>query len=136
MTATIEEVRSAFEEGTRVLFTLDQALAEERRFITLSALAESRELSAEEIARRREIGATRAELADGLEVLALDTLDRLENASDLDTLLLRIAAMNQGLKDDIELLKSVERHANLAEGALKGVATAARKLADLRPRFG
>ena len=81
-----------------------------------------------EVARRKEIGATRAELADAIEELALSTLDSLEAASDIDDLLREIEAVNAGLKDDIEHLQAIEKHAETAAKVLSGLATAAEKL--------
>ena len=108
-------------------------LAAERRELKLTAFNERRDLTAGEIARRKEIGATRSELADALEDLALETLDRLDNASDLDALLLKIAAINDGLTDDLEHLRTIAGYAELAAKILAGFATAVDKLTELRP---
>lgn len=128
MSVTIADVRGAFEAEHAAIFALDEVLAEERRTLKLTAFAADRGLNDAEVARRKEIGATRAELGDALEELALSTLQNLDAASDVDALLREIDAINAGLKDDIDHLKAIEKHAEIAAKVLSGLATAAEKL--------
>ncbi len=78
--------------------------------------------------RRKEIAATRGELAEAMETLALDTVDALENSSDVDNLLRNIEAVNQQLQDDLEHLKQIAEHAAKAAAIASGMATVVGKL--------
>lgn len=129
---TITELRDAFEAELHAIFSLDQTLAEERSAIKRKAFEEGRPLTAGEVERRKEIAATRGELAEAMEVLGLDTVDALEEASDVDKLLSSIGAVNQQLEDDLERLKKLEEKAKKAEAVAKGLAEVTSKLLSLK----
>lgn len=130
---TIDEVRATFDAGRAGISALDQALAAERTTIRREAFHAGRQLTPEEIARRKEIGATRTELAEALEVLALSTIDELENAEDLDNLLHSINSVNQQLDDDLAGLQGLVDYAEAAATVAESIAEAVEKLAALRP---
>jgi hypothetical protein len=129
---TIAEVKETFETELQAIFFLDQTLAEERSAIKMKAFAEDRPLTDEEVSRRKEIAATRGELAEAMEALALDTVNALENASDVDDLLSNIKAVNQQLKDDLDRFKQLEETAAKAEAVAKGMAGVIEKLLSLK----
>ena len=129
---TIAEVKASFEEQLQTIFALDQTLAAKRSALKRKAFAEGRQLTDDEVKRRKEIAATRGELAEAIEALALDTVDALENASDVDKLLSNIKIVNQQLKDDLDRLKQIEENAAKAEAIAKGMAEVIGKLLDLK----
>lgn len=129
---TIAEVKASFEDQLQAIFVLDQTLSAERSALKRKAFAEGRPLTADEVKRRKEIAATRGELAEAMEVLALDTVDALENSSDVDKLLSNINAVNQQLKDDLDRLKKIEENAAKVEAVAKGLASVTGKLLDLK----
>ena len=130
---TIEEVRAAFDAGRAEISALDQALAAERGAIRRAAFRAGRPLSSAEVARRKEIAATRDKLAEALKTLALSTIDALENAEDLDDLLHVIESVNQQLDDDLAGLRELVDYAENAARVAERIAGAAGKLAALRP---
>ena len=131
--ATIEEVRAEFEARRADISELDQALAAERKAIRRTAFHAGRSLTPDEIGRRKEIAATRLELAESLEALSLSTIDALENAEDLDDLLHAISSVNQQLDDDLTRLQDLVEHSEAAARVADGIANAAAKLAEFRP---
>ena len=133
MSATIEEVRESFKTQRKAITDLDAVLAVERKALKLRAFKERRPLSTAEVGRRKEIAATRMELADSLQELSLDILERLENASDVNTLLNELKAINQGLEDDLDRLGVIEKYADLAANVAAALASAAKTLAAFRP---
>jgi len=129
---TIAEVKESFETELHAIFSLDQALAAERSALKRKAFIEGRKLTAEEVKRRKEVAVTRGELAEAMEVLALDTVDALENASDVDNLLANIGAINQQLTDDLDRLKQLEKNVAKVEKIAKGMAEVVDKLLSLK----
>lgn len=129
---TIAEVKESFETELHAIFALDQVLAAERSSLKRKAFVEGRKLTAEEVKRRKEIAATRGELAEAMEALALDTVDALESASDVDSLLANIGAVNQQLKDDLDRLKQLEKNVAKVEKVAKGMARVVEKLIGLK----
>lgn len=131
--ATIEEVKQVFEQKQQIIFSLDQGLAAERAALKRRAFREGRPMSYEEVARRKEISSTRLELAEALRVLALEKVEELENADDVDALLAEIEAINQQLADDLAHLNQLAEYADKAAKVTAGFAKLAEKLADFRP---
>ncbi|NKC12083.1 MAG: hypothetical protein GKR94_07730 [Gammaproteobacteria bacterium] len=129
---TIAQVKESFETELHAIFALDQALAAERSALKRKAFVEGKQLTPEEVKRRKEIAATRGELAEAMEALALDTVDALENASDVDDLLASISAVNQQLEDDLERLKAIEETTKKVEKVVSGMATVIDKLQGLK----
>lgn len=132
---TIAEVKTLFENQLQAIFLLDQTLSAERSALKRKAFAENRQLTADEITRRKEISGTRGELAEAMKALALDTVDALENSSDIDALLIDIETVNQQLKDDLDRLKKIEENAAKVEAVAKGLASVTDKLLDLKNTF-
>ena len=129
--ATINEVRKEFENELQAIFALDQELSAERAAIKRKAFQENRPLDDDEVKRRKEIAATRLELSDALRTLALETVDALENATDVDNLIAEINAVNQQLVDDLNQLNDMEEHLNNAKNVANGLANIILKLKDL-----
>ena len=130
--ATIAEVKKIFENQLQAIFTLDQALAEERSALRRIAFAEGRPLTEVEVKRRKEIAATRGELAEAMEALGLDTVNALENASDVDSLLSKIDIVNQQLKDDLDSLKELEDKAAKVAAVASGMTQVIGKLLSFK----
>ena len=126
--ATIDEVRKAFDEELQAIFALDQDLSAERAAIKRKAFLGGRPLTDVEVARRKEIAATRQELSDALRTLALEKVDALENASDVRALLAEINAINLQL---VARLEDMVEHAEKAAKVAAGLANIAQKLAGL-----
>lgn len=135
MAPTIETVREAFKAMRAAIAELDDALADERRQLKLRAFRDRRPLTPAEIQRRKEIAATRLELAEALSELGLNTLEALDNASDVDDLLNEINAVNQQLEDDLEHLKTIEGYAEVAANVAEMLSRAVTALTQLRPTF-
>ena len=129
--ATIKEVRKAFEDELQAIFALDQHLSAERTAIKRKAFLKDRLLTDAEVAHRKEIAATRQELSEALRTLALETVDALEDASDVASLLAEINVVNQQLADDLARLKNMAEHADRATKVAAGLASVAEKLAGL-----
>lgn len=126
--ANIAEIKTDFLTRRSEIDALDQELAAERRQIQNTAIDESRTMTTEEVARRKEIGATRQELAEAMEVIALATLDRLNRSEDVEHLNAELKRINTMLKDDLEHLQTLERHAENAAKVIAGIASVAGKL--------
>lgn len=129
---TIAEVKKSFEKELQAIFSLDQALAEERSAIRRIAFAKGRPLTDSEVNRRKEIAATRGELAEAMEALGLDTVNALENASDVDSLLSKINIVNQQLEDDLDRLKKMADKAAKVEAVANGMAQVVKKLLSFK----
>lgn len=129
---TIAEVKKSFESELLAIFSLDQSLAEERSAIKRIAFAEGRPLTDSEVKHRKGIAATRGELAEGMEALGLDTVNALEESSDVDLLLSKIDIVNQQLKDDLDRLKNLEDKAAKVEAVASGMAQVVEKLLSFK----
>lgn len=129
--ATIKQVRKAFEDGLQAISALDQDLADEQAAIEREAFLKERSLTDMEEARSNEITETRQKLSDTLKTLALETVEALENADDVKTLLTEIKAVNQGLDDDLASLKSMEIHTKKAANVVAELTNIAKNLANL-----
>lgn len=132
MKETIATVRAAFQEQKDAITELDAALAKELKQLKVGAFRAGRKLTAAEVSRRKEIAVTRRDLGEALSDLGLDTLDALDNASDLDDLLDEIKAVNSQLEDDLERLKSIEHHAEIVANVAAMAERAVTILAGLR----
>ena len=131
--ATIDEVKAAFEEQLQTIYVLDQSLGAERAELLRRAFKEGRALSDQEVKRRKEIASTRQELADALRILGLETVGALESASDVDSLLAEIEAINLQLKDDLDHLHNIAKYAGKVAKFASGMALVLEKLQKLRP---
>lgn len=129
---TIAEVKSSFENELQAISSLDQTLAEERSAIKRGAFAEHRTLTDVEIKRRKEIAATRGDLAEAMETLGLDIINALENASDVDVLISKIRIVNQQLKDDLDGLKQLEEKVAKVKAVANGMAKVIKKLLSFK----
>ena len=129
---TIKEVSASFEEGLHAISVLDQTLATERSALKRKAFDEERLLTTEEVKRREEIAATRGKLAEAMKTLALDTVDALENTSDVDRLLGNIEQINQQIQGDLDRLEGIEENAAKIRSVTKSLASIVSKLSGLR----
>lgn len=129
--ATIEELSRTFQLRRAEIDFLDQALAIERRAIQIAAFDEGRDLTDAEKKRRKEIGSTRQELAEALQVIALTSLQGLNSAEDVEVLNKDIARISDNLKDDLQRLVDIVDHAKAAAKVASGLATVVKKAAEL-----
>ena len=130
--ATIAEVQANFKTQLDAIEQLDQKLAAERKSIQTQAFMANRPMTAEEIARRKEIAATRGELGDAMETLSLDTASALNEASDVDTLIANLNSINQGLQDDLDKLQKLADTAAKAAAVASGMASIVTNLVSLK----
>ncbi|MEM7221928.1 MAG: hypothetical protein AAF495_03050 [Pseudomonadota bacterium] len=133
MPETIEEIRTTFQTTRDAIAQLDGELAAERKAIKVAAFRAGRPLTADEVARRKQIAATRLELAEALQELSLNTLDALDSAPEVAALVNEINAINQQLTDDLNHLKQIEKFAETAAKVAEMLAEAAKVVASLRP---
>lgn len=131
--ATLEDVRKSFKDERTAIAELDRALAAERKKIKVTAFRANRRLSKAEVTRRKEIAATRTELGEALQVLALNTIDGLEIAEDVDDLLRELEFINRELKDDLAKLKKIESYAENVAKFASGLAKLVERVTALRP---
>ena len=129
--ATIKEIEVAFLARRAEIDALDQQLAKERRSTQISAIKANREMNSEEKQRLKQIGSTRQELAEALQVFSLVTLEQLESADDLSTLVLEISRINFMLVDDLSELERIEEYAEKVAKVVGGLASIAEKLASV-----
>ena len=129
---TIKQVTASFEEGLRAISVLDQTLAAEHSALKRNAFLEKRELTAEQIKRREEISATRGKLTEAMETLALDTVNALENASEIDRLLGSIEQINQQIQGDLNHLEKIEENAAKIRSVAESLASIVSSLSGLR----
>ena len=129
---TIKEVTASFEEGLRAISDLDQTLAAEHSTLKRNAFLEKRELTAEQVKRREEISATRGKLTEAMETLALDTVNALENASEVDRLLGSIEQINQQIQGDLDHLEKIEENAAKIRSVAESLASIVSSLAGFR----
>lgn len=128
---TIDNILSDFRALRSNLRALDDELDQERREIRLQAFKEGRAETADEKARRKEIAATRLETADALQALSLETIQALDSAEELQSLIQSLNLINEGLKDDLARLRALERYAELAAKAADGLSKGLEKLAKV-----
>ncbi len=131
---TVADVRAAFQIQRDAITALDAALAQESNKQEVDAVDQGRDLSAAEESRLDQISDTRIELAKALSELALDTLDALDNASDVDDLLDEIKAVNKQLEDALEHLKTIEGYAEIVANVAAMAEKVVTILARLRPQ--
>ncbi|MFY0675655.1 MAG: hypothetical protein JXR18_00060 [Neptuniibacter sp.] len=129
--ATIEEVGKEFLAQRAEFDALDQMLAKERRAIQKKAIRAGGSMEDSDQARLKEIGSTRHELAEALEVFSLVTLERLEKSEDVKLLQLEIVRVNEMLKDDLQSLEQLVGYAEKAARVAAGLAIVAGKVTDL-----
>ena len=133
MPETIATVRAAFQLQRDAITTLDAALAAESNKLEVDAVDQGRDLTPAEENRLDQISDTRSGLAKALGKLALDTLEALDNASDLNDLLDEIRAVNNELEDHLEHLKIIEEYAEVVANVVAMAEEAVTILAQLRP---
>lgn len=132
---SVQVIREGFEETLNEINILDGKLAEEYSAIEEKAFIDGRELSNDEINHLRQISARQDKLADLTEILALDTIDALENSSDVDALLDKIEGVNQQLEDDLDRLQQIEENAQKVQKVAEGLAKIVEKLIEFKQRI-
>lgn len=129
--ATVAEISDAFLAQRAEFDALDQLLAKERRTIQKRAIVAGIDLTDEDKERLKEIGSTRHEIAEALEVFSLTTLAELEQADDVELLQLEVARVNAMLKDDLEALGQLSAYAEKVAKVTAGLASAVQEVAEL-----
>ena len=119
--SNINEIRALFDDARATIATLDQELAAERSTIRKTAFLDGRPLTPDEITRRKELAATRTELADALETLAESTINSIETDEGLKDVIHAVQSVNLQLEDDLDRLRKVERHAQNAASVAAGL---------------
>lgn len=130
---TIAEISIAFDTALEKITALDESLAVQSEALEQKAFEEQRDLTPEENAKYDAIATAREKLGDALEKLALVTIDGLEQASDFDTQIGKINAINEELTEALEHLNTLVEVAEKTAVIATGLATVAEKLLALRP---
>jgi len=130
--STIEEIKAAFDTESKALGSLNRALNKERNDIRRRGLREDRDLTDAETTRLEEIAAARREINRLTEKLGAETVELLDNADDVDSLLAELETINQGLSAGLGQLQSLEAYAEKVEKITSGFVSVTGKLLDFR----
>ena len=119
-------------DKTRIdLAAMERNLQERIDEIDFDAFAESRDLTAAENEERQGLRASQAEVREAFQVLAYVTLRRLDDNAEVTQLHKRMAQIQNGLKDDLERLKSIQRHAETAAKVSASLVSIVGKVASI-----
>jgi hypothetical protein len=121
-------VAEAMKNRVRLL-DLDHELQSEIDEIVLGAARAGRGLNNEEKARRKSRRASQADTGRALKALAFVTLARLDGSDEVIELKGKLDAVNDGLVDDLEQLKDIERYTAIAADLADGLAQLAEQVA-------
>lgn len=128
---TAAEVVAEANKARQQLATLEQKIQEDIDDIDFTAFRDGRQLTAGEIAKRKQLRATQGEVRDQFKVLAFVTAKRLDETEEVSLLLREIDTINAGLQDDFRRLKRIERYAKVTAQVADAVAKATAKLAAI-----
>lgn len=128
---TVAQVVANANAARQQLALLERELQEDIDAIDFKAFKEKRDSTAAEIAQRKELRATQAEVREDFKVLAFVTAQRLDDTAEVAQLLRQMQVINAGLDDDLARLKKIEKYAKIAAKVADTTAKAAEKLAAL-----
>lgn len=123
----VEEARAARKDLSEMEVELQAEIDE----IDMQVFVEKRPYSLDEKKRRKTLRADQAEVREAFKELAYLTLTRLDDSDEVKRLNRRMNLLTDGLSDDLESLKQVERYAGIAAKVADGMAKVAAKLVDL-----
>lgn len=126
---TVAEVVADANAARADLAALERELQEGIDEIDLAAFHEGRDRTPAELATRKELRASLAEVREGFIVLAFVTARRLDDTAEVERLIRKMNDVNAGLEDDLERLKKLEKYAAIAARVADTIARVAEKLA-------
>ncbi len=126
---TVAEVVADANAARADLAALERELQEGIDEIDLTAFHEGRDRTPDELATRKELRASLAEVREGFIVLAFVTARRLDDTAEVEGLIRRMNDVNAGLEDDLARLKKLEKYAAIAARVADTIARVAEKLA-------
>jgi len=128
---TVAEVIAEAKNARRRLADLELQLQDGIDEIDFAVFKERRGPTAEELAKRKELVSTQAEVRTQFTVLAFVTAQRLDDTDEVKQMVRRMNTINAGLKDDLDRLKRIERYAVIAAKVADATAKATEKLAAI-----
>lgn len=128
---TVSEIIASTDIARNQLAALERALQEDIDKIRFDAFRDNRRLIAEELQQLKELRAQKAEARQVFMDLVFFTLQRLNRSDEITRLQQKMNEINEGLRDDLEDLKRIERHAATAAKIADALAKATEKLASL-----
>lgn len=128
---SVAEVVAEANAARSELAALERELQDGIDEIDLTAFREDRGRTAAELARRKELRASQAEVREGFKVLAFVTAQRLDDTAEVEQLIRQMNDVNAGLHDDLERLKRVVKYAETAARVADALARAGEKLAKI-----
>lgn len=123
------DIISDAKEARQHLGDLEFQLQEEIDEIDFKVFQEDRELTDDERNERRELRASQVEVRDAFVVLTYVTARRLDQSEEVGRLHQKMKEINNGLKDDLERLRQIERYAETAAKVADGIAKITEKVA-------
>lgn len=128
---TRQQIVAAAKTTRRELSEMEGELQAEIDEIDMQVFSDRRAYSVEEKKRRKSLMADQAEVREAFKELAYMTLSRLDDSDEVKQLTKKMKQINDGLSDDLNDLKKVERYAQVAAKVADGMAKVAAKLVDL-----
>ena len=128
---TVSEIIASTDIARNQLAMLERALQEDIDKIRFDAFHDDRTLTAEELQQLKELRAQKAEARQAFTDLVFFTLQRLNQSDQITRLQQKMNEINEGLRDDLEDLKRIVRHAATAAKIADALAKATEKLASL-----
>jgi hypothetical protein len=128
---TVAEVIAEAKNARRRLADLELQLQDGIDEIDFTIFKERRDPLAAELAKRKELISTQAEVRTQFTVLAFVTAQRLDDTDEVKQMVRRMNTINAGLRDDLDRLKRIERYAATAAKVADATAKTAAKLAAI-----
>lgn len=128
---TVTQVVKEANAARQQLSLLERELQEGIDAIDFQAFKEGRDLTSDEIAQRKGLRATQAEVREDFKVLAFVTVQRLDDTAEVAQLLRQLQVINAGLEDDLARLNKIEKYAEISAKVADSLAKTAEKLAAI-----
>lgn len=133
---TAEEIIATAKIARKNLAELEQDLQEEINEINFLAFSENRDLTAGEEERRKSRRSSHTEIREAYIVLAYVTLKHLDELDEVEELQAKMNSINDGLRDDFEQLKQIEKYAETIAKVADQFAKIVEKAASLASGLG
>ncbi len=117
-------------DARRTLSDFERQLQNGIDDIDFAAFRDSRSLTAEEKARRKQLRASQTEAREASVELTFATVRRLDESGEVAHLKRRMEQINFGLRDDLEELKEIEGFAETAAKVADSIADVVAKVAE------
>lgn len=106
-----QDILTTAKEARKNLAELKQDLQDEINEINFAAFRDNRVMNAEERKRRASRRSSHTEIREAYVVLAYVTLKHLDELDEVKELQAKMNAINDGLSDDLDRLKKIEKYA-------------------------